>query len=70
MKPVADEILLHACPMEGFEPARYDEMLGLPRLGYRARVLATAGYRAADDAYLKLAKVRFKTEDVIVHIEG
>ncbi|MGC8642953.1 MAG: NAD(P)H-dependent oxidoreductase [Isosphaeraceae bacterium] len=61
---------IDACPMEGFEPAKYDEILGLPRLGYAARVLATAGYRAADDPYLKLAKVRFKSEDVIVHIQG
>ena len=61
---------IDACPMEGFEPAKYDEILELPRLGYGARVLATAGYRAAGDPYVKLAKVRFKTEDVVVHIAG
>ena len=25
---------IDACPMEGFDPAKYDEILGLPRLGY------------------------------------
>lgn len=56
------------CPMEGFEPAKYDEILGLPKLGYHAAVLATAGYRASDDAYAKLAKVRYKKEEVVAHL--
>jgi nitroreductase len=54
-----------ACPMEGFEPAKYDELLGLTAQGYAARVLATAGYRAADDPYAQNAKVRFPVEQVI-----
>ena len=32
-----------ACPMEGFDPAQYDQILGLPAMGYKATVLATAG---------------------------
>jgi nitroreductase len=61
---------IDACPMEGFEPAKYDAILGLPRLGYGATVLAAAGYRMDNDPYVKLAKVRFKTEEVVVHVAG
>ena len=31
-------------------------------------VVATVGYRAANDAYAKHAKVRFEARDVITHI--
>lgn len=54
-----------ACPMEGFDPAAFDRILGLGEQGYSAVVLAAAGYRADDDPYAKLAKVRFAREDVI-----
>ncbi len=56
------------CPMEGFVPARYDEILGLPEKGYRSVVLATAGYRAADDPYSAKAKVRFETPEVVEYL--
>ncbi len=59
---------IDACPMDGFQPEQYDEILGLSEMGYGATVLATAGYRAADDPYVKLAKVRYKPEDVVIHL--
>lgn len=55
-------------PMEGFEPAKYDAILGLNRDGYATVVVAAAGYRAADDKYAALPKVRFKTGDVIQRV--
>jgi nitroreductase len=57
-----------ACPMEGFDAAKYDELLGLPALGYNATVIATAGYRSADDTFAKLKKVRFAHNETVVHI--
>lgn len=59
---------IDACPMEGFDPAKYDEILGLPALGYRSTVLGAAGYRSPDDAMApdKTAKARFPATDVIV----
>jgi nitroreductase len=53
------------CPMEGIDPAKYDEVLGVAAQGYQTVVACPAGYRAADDKYAQTPKVRFKTEDVI-----
>jgi nitroreductase len=59
---------IDACPMEGFDPAQFNEILGLDKKGYTAVVIATAGYRADDDGYAKLAKVRYSSEDVITNV--
>ncbi|MFO1459670.1 MAG: NAD(P)H-dependent oxidoreductase [Verrucomicrobiota bacterium] len=56
------------CPMEGLEPARYDEVLGLTGTGYATVVACAAGYRAADDKYIHLKKVRFEPDQVIQRI--
>ena len=60
---------IDTCPMEGFIPAKYDEILGLPEKGYTAVVLCTAGYRAADDQSADRAKVRYETEAVVTYID-
>ncbi len=57
------------CPMEGFLPAKYDEILKLEERGLKSVVLCPAGYRAATDAYATLPKVRWSEEDVIEHID-
>jgi nitroreductase len=59
---------IDACPMEGIEPAKYDEILGLDKQGLGAVVVATAGYRAASDKYSLAKKVRFPREQVLVKI--
>ena len=56
---------IDACPMEGIEPAKYDEILGLEKQGLTTVVVATAGYRAATDKYASLKKVRFPREEVV-----
>lgn len=58
-----------ACPMEGFNPAQYDEILGLSAEGLRATVVATFGYRSPEDdvAPTNAAKVRYAHADVIEH---
>lgn len=57
---------IDACPMEGFDPQKFDEVLKLKELGLHATVLCTVGYRAADDHYAKLAKVRFAEDEVVI----
>lgn len=57
------------CPMEGFIPAQYDEILGLPEQGFSAAVLCTAGYRAADDKSADRPKVRYPEQDVVTVVD-
>jgi nitroreductase len=57
-----------ACPMEGFQADKYDEILGLKAKGLGSVVIATAGYRAADDKNAALAKVRFAPDEVVIRI--
>ena len=59
---------IDACPMEGIDPAKYNDLLGLDALGLATVVVATAGYRAPTDKYAALKKVRFPISDVIVHL--
>ena len=57
------------CPMEGFIPSKYDEVLGLSEQGYSAVVVCPLGYRAADDKNATKPKVRFLTEEVVEYID-
>lgn len=59
---------IDATPMEGFEKAKYDEILGLSRRGLAASVIATLGYRAAGDKYATTPKVRFPREQMVQHV--
>jgi len=55
------------CPMEGFEPAKYDEILGLEGTGLTTAVLCCVGHRATDDGYAGSPKVRFLRSVVVEH---
>ena len=55
-----------ATPMEGFDPAKADEILGLKARGLRSVVLMPLGYRAAEGDWLKdLPKVRRARDQLI-----
>lgn len=56
---------IDTCPMEGYVPEKFDEILGLDAKGWTAAVLCPAGYRHPDDRYAALPKVRFDASDVI-----
>lgn len=56
------------CPMEGIDPAAYDRILSLPATGHATVVACVAGYRAADDRFAALPKVRYDHGDVVVHV--
>ncbi|MEA5598731.1 NAD(P)H-dependent oxidoreductase [Rivularia sp. UHCC 0363] len=60
---------IDTCPMEGFDPAKYDEVLGLKDKGYHTVVVCPAGYRVPSDKYANMAKVRFETEDVLEYVD-
>lgn len=59
---------IDACPMEGFDRAQFDQILGLKAQGYTSAVIATAGYRAATDKYAQTPKVRFPKQQVLVEV--
>lgn len=59
-----------ATPVEGFDPAAVDEILGLREKGLRSAVLLPIGYRAEENDWLaKLPKVRKSTEDLVTIID-
>jgi nitroreductase len=60
---------IDTCPMEGFVPTKYDEVLGLTDSKYTTVVVCPAGYRSPDDKYATSPKVRFAKEDVVQYID-
>ncbi|HTV61580.1 MAG TPA: NAD(P)H-dependent oxidoreductase [Verrucomicrobiae bacterium] len=59
---------IDACPMEGFNRAQYDEILGLRENGFASAVIATLGYRLPTDKYAVAPKVRFPKEQVLSRV--
>lgn len=64
----AAEMGIDACPMEGFNAAQFDEILGLKEKGLTTAVIAAVGFRSEDDNYSKLVKVRKPEEELFIHI--
>ena len=62
----AAEQKVDACPMEGFDAAQFDEILGLTEKGLKSLVIMPVGYRSADDVTAKYIKVR-KPESELFH---
>ncbi|NQX81276.1 MAG: nitroreductase family protein [Flavobacteriaceae bacterium] len=52
------ELRIDACPMEGFIPEKYNEILGLDKQNLNASVIATVGYRSEKDHTQFRTKVR------------
>lgn len=57
---------IDSCPMEGFTPEAYDNILGLSKLGLEAVLVLPVGYRASDDFFASLKKVRKGVETVVI----
>lgn len=64
----AAEMGIDACPMEGFDAGKYDEILGLKEKGLSAVVIAPVGFRSDEDVYSKMEKVRRPKEELFIHI--
>lgn len=62
------EMQIDACPMEGFEAKKYDEIIGLKEKGLTAAVIAAVGYRSNEDPLQHAAKVRKDDESLFVNI--
>jgi nitroreductase len=64
----ASELKIDVTPMEGFEPAQVNEILGLGKLGLNATLLATIGYRHEEDATQHYTKVRKSNEELFINL--
>ncbi len=60
---------IDACPMEGFEPEKYDAALDLHSRNLKSVLVLPVGYRAEDDMFSKFKKVRRPIEEVIIEID-
>ena len=58
------ELRVDAAPLEGFDVAPYNEILGLNEKGLSAAVLLTIGYRSSEDSAQHLAKARRPKEEL------
>ncbi|MEY4386318.1 MAG: hypothetical protein RLY20_1601 [Verrucomicrobiota bacterium] len=59
---------IDACPIEGFEPDKYDDILGLKGSGFASTVCCALGYRAPVDKYATLRKVRLPEKQLVQHL--
>lgn len=53
-------------PMEGIDPSGYDKVLNLDGTGYKTVAAIACGYRASDDKYQNMKKVRFDLADILI----
>ena len=59
---------IDSCPMEGFIPEKYDEVLNLNKHNLTSVLVLPVGFRAEDDFMKNLKKVRRKTSEVVIEI--
>lgn len=59
---------IDSCPMEGFIPDKFDELLKLKQKGLKSVLLLPVGYRADDDMFSELKKVRKPLKETIIEI--
>lgn len=62
----AAELKIDATPMEGFDPAQFNAILGLDKMNLNAAVIAAVGYRHEEDETQHYIKVRKSNEDLFV----
>lgn len=59
---------IDSCPMEGFEPEKYNEILGLEKYDLEAVLALPVGFRAPDDFFSELKKVRRPLEETVIEL--
>jgi nitroreductase len=59
---------IDSCPMEGFTPDKYDEILDLKKDNLKSVLVLPVGFRASDDYMKDLTKVRKNISDSIIEI--
>lgn len=64
----AAEKEVDSCPMEGFAPEAFDEILGLAAHNLKSTVLLSLGYRSSEDATQNYKKVRQGVAELVVRM--
>ncbi|KRB57823.1 NAD(P)H-dependent oxidoreductase [Flavobacterium sp. Root186] len=64
----ASELKIDATPMEGFNAAEFNKILGFDKLGLSATVIAAVGYRHDEDDAQHFKKVRKSHEELFITI--
>lgn len=59
---------IDACPMEGFLPDEYDKLLNLDDKGLKSVLAMPVGYRADDDMFSEMKKVRKNVDESIISL--
>ncbi|WP_410005522.1 NAD(P)H-dependent oxidoreductase [Aequorivita nionensis] len=59
---------IDACPIEGFEPKKYDELLGLNKKGLESVIVLPVGYRDESDFFINLKKVRRGVDELVIEV--
>ncbi|MFD1613495.1 NAD(P)H-dependent oxidoreductase [Gelatiniphilus marinus] len=59
---------IDSCPMEGFVSKQYDNILKLPQKGLKSVLLLPVGYRAENDMFSTLKKVRKPIKETIIEL--
>lgn len=57
---------IDSCPMEGFLPEKYDEILNLDKQDLKSILVLPVGYRADDDKFAHFKKVRRPLEQMVL----
>ena len=65
---ICADLRIDACPMEGFDPAAYDAYFDLKSKGLKSVLIMPMGYRAADDKFSKMKKVRKLVSESVIEI--
>ena len=59
---------IDSCPMEGFVPEKYDEVLNLGEQNLASTLVLPIGFRADDDYMKDLKKIRKNIDDVVIEM--
>lgn len=65
MMTAAALMSIDTCAIEGLDPKKYDEILGLTNTEYSTVAVVALGYRHAEDKYQHAKKVRFHRSDIV-----
>jgi len=59
---------IDSCPMEGFLPEKYDEVLELDKYNLKSVLVLPVGFRAQEDFFADLKKVRRPIKEMVIEI--